>query len=367
MFRMTKGSETGDDDGLGWMMDYMAKWPLMQEMLWYPPKVDVGQTPHDIVWQKDMVSLLHYRPVDGKKAKGNPLLIVYALINKPYILDLEPKRSVVEALLQKGNDIYMIDWGSPEEGDRYLCTEDYVERYMDEIVDWIRESRGLDKISLMGYCIGGTLVSIYASIHPEKIQNLIVMAGPIDFSTDQSLLNVWTSADYFEPAKFADALGLIPVDLFTTSFMMLDPVANMHLKYVDLWENADNEKFVETFFRMEKWIHDGVPMTGAFYKELIGKWYQQNQLASGKLEVNGAKVDLGDISMPLLTITGSRDHIVPPESTEALLDLVSSKDKDSIRCDSGHIGLSVGGMAHKQVWPNVADWLKRRSGRRTKS
>lgn len=359
---MPRGKEVGrDDDRTESVASSVARWPFLYDKVWNPPEIDIGMTPHSVVWEKEKVTLLRYDG-KGRRKKGNPLIIVYALINKPYILDLEPKRSVIEALLEEGNDVYMIDWGIPGEEDRYLCTEDYIERYMDEAVDWIRENRGSDKISLMGYCIGGTLASIYTAIHPEKIQNLIVMAGPIDFSVDESLLNVWTNAEYLDPDKFADAFGIIPVQFFTSSFLMLDPVANLQLKYLDFMKNADNEAFVKTFFRMEKWIHDGVPMTGAFYKDLIGKWYQQNQLISGRLEIDGTEVDLGEIGMPVLTITGSRDHIVPPRSTEALLDFISSKDKKSIRCDSGHIGLSVGGRAHREVWPKVANWLKKRAG-----
>ncbi|MFQ6128548.1 MAG: class III poly(R)-hydroxyalkanoic acid synthase subunit PhaC [Thermoplasmata archaeon] len=352
---------TRRDESPIWPAEDAAKWSSFLQLIWKPPKVDVGSTPKEVVWKKDKVELLHYHSVSKKKTQP-PLLIAYALINKPYILDLEPGRSVIESFLKKGLDVYMIDWGSPGEEDRYLSTEDYVEGYMNEAVDWILKSKGFERISLMGYCIGGTLASIYTSIHPDKIQNLIIMAGPIEFHCDGSLLHIWTAKEFLDGGKLADAFGIIPIELFTWTFKLLDPVRNLHLKYLDLWENADNEKFAETFFRMEKWIHDGVPMTGAFYKELIENWYQGNQLVSGDLRIYGKRVDLREISMPVLTITGSRDHIVPPESTEALLEFVSSEDKYSIRNNSGHIGLSVGRRAHKEVWPKVANWLRKRSG-----
>ena len=348
------------DEPAGWRGEEAGSWPYSLQLPWRPPDVDVGTTPKEVVWRKDKVELYHYRPVKKKRARP-PLLIVYALLNKPYILDLEPKRSVVESLLNKGIDVYLIYWGSPGEEDRHLCTEDYVEGYLNDVVDWILESQGLEKISLMGYCIGGTLASIYASIHPEKIQNLVIMAAPIEFHCGGSLLHVWTSEEYLDASKLVDALGNVPMELFTWTFKYLDPVGNLHLKYLNLWENADNEEFTETFFRMEKWIHDGIPMTGAFYVDLIEKWYQQNQLTSGELRICGRRVDLGKIHMPVLTITGMRDHIAPPESTEALLEHVSSKEKDSISCNTGHVGLSVGGRSHREVWPKVASWLKKRS------
>ena len=349
---MTQGSREGESlamEAHGWQSVVGHAWQ----------EVEVGLTPREAVWEKDTVRLYHYLPT--KRVSRTPLLIAYALINKPYILDLEPGRSVIQSLLAKGIDVYLIDWGIPTRKDMFLSTEDYVERYLDEAIDWILESNDLESISLLGYCLGGTVVSIYASLHPEKVRNLIVMATPIQFHCDGSLLHTWTKEEYLDADKLVKAFGLIPAELFTWTFKLLNPVGNLHLKYVDLWENADNEEYRETFFRMEKWIQDGVPMTGAFYQDLITKWYQKNQLVKGELAVDGRLVNLKKISAPVLTVTGSKDHIVPPESTEALLEFISSKDKSTIRCESGHIGLSVGGRAHKEVWPKVGKWLRQHS------
>jgi len=319
-------------------------------------------TKHEVVYQKDRMRLLYYAS-DAKSKRSPPVLMVYAVINKPYVLDLHPDRSVIRTFLKKGFDVYLIDWGAPSRSDRFISTEDYVERYIDYAVDWLTESLGIKQVSLFGYCLGGTLAAVYAAVHPDKIKNLMIMAGPIDFNHDYSLLHWWTMEEHFDAEKLTRAFGNIPEDLFTSTFKLLNPVQNLHLKYVSLFENVENERFVDMFFRMEQWIHDGIPVTGAFYRELIEKWYQGNQIVKNEFRLNGQKVNLKNINMPVVTITGEQDHIAPPISTESLLNFVSSKDKKAVSCNCGHIGLSVGGRAHKEVWTDVTSWLAKRSGR----
>ena len=325
-----------------------------------PPDVDVGITPHEVVYEEDKMRLLHYLPT-AKKVYSPPLLVVYALINKPYILDLEPRRSVIRSLLDRGVDIYLIDWGTPTPADRYLSLEDYVQRYMENVVEEIKSERGVDQVSMMGYCLGGTLAAVYAALYPEKIRNLIVMAGPIDFDCKDTLLYTWTRKEFLDARKIVEAFGNVPPELLQSVFLLLEPVNNLHLKYVNFLERIEDEDFVKLFYRMERWLNDGVPVTGAFYLDLIEKWYQQNLLIKNRLEIDGTRVNLKRIKMPLLVITGEKDHIVPPPSSKALMDVVSSKDRTAIVFPCGHIGLSVGNRSHQKLWPKVAKWLLDRS------
>lgn len=330
------------------------------QLMCNPPDIDVGTTPHETVYSKDRMRLLHYTN-EGKVKREPPVLMVYAVINKPYVLDLQEDRSVIRTFLRKGFDVYLIDWGTPRRSDRFLATEDYVERYIDRCADWVMSHCQMEKISLFGYCLGGTLAAIYAALHPEKVRNLMIMAAPIDFREDYGLLHHWTKEGYVNSKKMAQAFGNIPDYLFTWTFKYLNPVQNLQTKYLNLCENIQNERFVDMFFRMEKWIHDGIPVTGAFYRDLIEKWYQGNFIVRKKLRINGQEVDLRNISMPVITISGKDDHIVPQASTESLLNHISSKDKRIVNCSCGHIGLSVGSRAHREVWPNVTSWLAKRS------
>jgi polyhydroxyalkanoate synthase len=325
----------------------------------------VGETPADIVYRDNKMTLLHYRPITEKVHK-TPLLVIYALINKPYILDLQPDKSVIRNLLSKGFDIYMIDWGTPSDSDRFIGFEDYIERYIDDVVNVIRLRNDVDKVSILGYCIGGTLSAMYSALHPEKVKNFIMMASPVYFDINEGLLHVMTDKSYFDADLIVDTLGNLPPDMLNSAFLMLDPMENLSGKYSTYLNNMDNNDFVKRFLRMEHWIWDSIPMTGEFYRRYIKELYQQNLLAEDKFYVGNRSVKLSDINMPVLNIIAERDTQVPQQASAKLNELISSKDKEIILFPSGHIGLSVGKKAHNILWPQVAEWLKKRSGRQVK-
>jgi polyhydroxyalkanoate synthase len=325
-----------------------------------PPEVEVGTTPADVVYKFKDIKLLHYKPMTEQQ-EPIPILIIYALINRPYILDLQPDRSVVKFLLQSGYDVYLIDWGEPREKDHLWKIDDYVNTFIDRIVDYVTEKSESDQISILGYCMGGTLSTIYTSLHPEKVKNLMIMAAPIYFETDESLLHVWAKPDYFDVDRVVDTLGNIPPDFLNGGYAFLDPVGNNYSKYLKFIENVDNDAFVRMFLRMEKWISDGIPLAGETFREFLKYGYQQNLLVQNKWKINGETVNLKNIDMPILTIIGQYDNLVPPTATKPLLDYVGSTDKKEILLPTGHIGLSVSSKSHRELWPKVVDWLRPRS------
>ena len=325
-----------------------------------PPNADVGTSECDVVLKKDKMRLLHYTGGPEKRTRV-PVLLVYALINRPYILDLQQDRSVVQALLRDGLDVYMIDWGKPGNGDRFLGLEDYIERYMDECVKIIEERSGVTGISILGYCIGGYLASVYASLHPDHVRNLALMAAPLDFGIDQGMLHLWTKEEYFDPVKVVEAFGNAPAEFLNSGFVVLDPLGNTVMKYMGLVENIEDRKFVEMFFRMEKWLSDGIPVTGAFYIDLIRDGYQRNLFVQNRLRIDGHRAQIENLTMPMLAIVAEKDHIVPPAATLGLLKVAPSKDKTTFSQPTGHIGLSVGGESHAKLWPKVGDWFIKHS------
>ena len=326
------------------------------KLLANPPTADVGTSEYEVAYKKDKMRLLHYTGGPQEKAPV-PVLLVYALINRPYILDLQQDRSVVQTLLGRGLDVYMIDWGKPTDGDRFLGLEDYVERYMDDCFDVIMERSGQESISVLGYCIGGYLASVYASLHPENVRNIALMASPLDFGIGEGMLHLWTKAEYFNPELVVEAFGNAPSEFLNSGFVMLDPLGNTVIKYMGLAENIEDKEFVDMFFRMEKWISDGIPVTGAFYIDLIRDGYQRNLFVKNQLRVNSHKASVDNLTMPMLAIVAEKDHIVPPSSTLGLLKVAPSKDKTTFSFPTGHIGLSVGSGSHKDLWPKVAKWF----------
>jgi polyhydroxyalkanoate synthase len=318
---------------------------------------DIATTPYDVVYTQDRVKLKHYRPVASKKIK-TPLLMIYALINRETMLDLQPGRSVVENFLQQGVDVYMIDWGYPSRKDRFLGIDDHVNGYINDIVDFIREENGVPRINLMGICMGGTFSVIYSALHPEKVQNLITTVTPTHFDIDTGLLNVWMRNVPVE--QIVDTFGNIPGDFLNFGFLLLNPARLMIDKYVGFFENIDNKKFVENFIRMEKWIFDSPDIPGETFREFIRDCYQKNLLIQNKLVVGGQQVDLKRLTMPLLNIYGKFDHLVPPEACERLTGEVGSKDTEDICLNTGHIGIYVSSKCQQEFAPKIAQWLQAR-------
>jgi polyhydroxyalkanoate synthase len=187
------------------------------------------------------------------------------------------------------------------------------------------------------------------------------MAAPLDFGADQGLLKKWSRPEYFDADKLVETIGNVPGEFLNFGFLLLDPVNNIYSKYLKFVDKVDDEKFVSMFFRMEKWINDGIPLAGEAYREYIKKCYQQNLLVKNKFTINGDKVELNNIKMPLLSIVAQYDHLVPKESSMSFNDLVPSKDKKMIMFPTGHIGLSVSSKTHAMMWPDVIEWLAKRS------
>ncbi len=327
------------------------------DVLLEPLETEIATTPYDVVYEEDRVKLKHYKSGVDIQLK-RPLLVVYALINRETMLDLQPGRSVVQNFLHEGLDIYMVDWGYPARKDRYLTIDDHVNGYMNNIIDFILDKHKLDKINLMGICMGGTFCVIYSALHPEKIKNLVTTVTPTNFDTRQGLLHIWMKD--MDVDRIVDTYGNIPGDIMNIGFLLLNPARLMIDKYVGFIENMANKKFVENFVRMEKWIFDSPDVPGETFRQFIRDCYQKNLLIQSKMEVGGKRIDLSKITMPLLNFYGKYDHLVPPEACEFLTSKVGSKDIENVCLDTGHIGIYVSSKCQKEFAPRIARWLKDR-------
>jgi polyhydroxyalkanoate synthase subunit PhaC len=327
------------------------------DVLLEPLETDIAVTPYDVVYEEDRVKLKHYRPTVDIQLK-RPLLVVYALINRETMLDLQPGRSVVQNFLQQGIDLYMIDWGYPARKDKYLTIDDHVNGYMNNIIDFILDKHRLDKIHLMGICMGGTFSVIYAALHPKKIKSLVTTVTPTNFDTDRGLLHIWMKD--MDVDRIVDTYGNIPGDIMNIGFLLLNPARLMIDKYMGFIENMSNKNFVENFVRMEKWIFDSPDVPGETFRQFVRDCYQQNLLIQSKMEVGGKRVDLKKITMPLLNYYGKYDHLVPPEACELLTTKVGTKDAENICLDTGHIGIYVSSKCQREFAPRIVRWLKER-------
>jgi polyhydroxyalkanoate synthase subunit PhaC len=326
----------------------------------------IAQTPYEVVYQEDRVKLKYYRPVSRPSDHiKTPLLVIYALINRETMLDLQPGRSVVHSFLDNGIDLYMADWGYPTEKDKYLSLDDHINGYMDNMVDFIRDRHKCKRINIMGICMGGTMSIIYSALHPQKVKNLVTTVTPSSFDTDQGLLHIWMK--HIDPDKMMDAYGNMPGDLMNFGFLLLNPARLMIDKYIGFMENNDNKEFVENFIRMEKWIFDSPDVPGETFRQFITDFYQKNLLIQNELVIGGRHVDLKKITMPVLNIYGKFDHLVPPGACDQLTSRVGTKDTEDLCLETGHIGIYVSSKTQKEFVPKIVSWLKQRDGaKRTK-
>ncbi|MFC7045679.1 class III poly(R)-hydroxyalkanoic acid synthase subunit PhaC [Halobacteriaceae archaeon GCM10025711] len=322
--------------------------------------VEVGQTPSEVVYTENKLKLLHYEPLTEEQYDV-PILVVYALINRPYILDLQPDRSVVRTLLEQGFDVYLIDWGEPSRLDANLTMDDYVNRYIENCVDVVRDRSGEDAINILGYCMGGTMSTMYAALKPEKVRNLALMAAGLEFDDTGGLLELWGKEDYYEPSAVTDAYGNMPSEFLDVGFALMDPVDNYVTKYIRLFDNVENEDFVRNFARMEKWLTDGIDVAGDTYVQFLEDIYQDNKLIRNELVIGDDHVDIQNITMPVLQIVGEYDHLIPPEASIPFNDAIPAEDTAVMEFPTGHIGLSVSSKSHAQLWPDVCDWFAERS------
>lgn len=320
---------------------------------------DLATTPYEIVYEEDRVKLKHYiRNENAENKLKAPLLVVYALINRETMLDLQPDRSVVKTFLEGGIDLYMIDWGYPKRKDRFLTINDHVNGYMNNIVDFIREKHNVPKINLMGICMGGSFCVMYSALHPDKIKNLVTTVTPSSFDTDKGLLHVWMKD--IDVDGLIKTYGNIPGDLMNFGFLLLNPARLMIDKYVGFMENMDNKDFVENFVRMERWIFDSPDVPGETFRQFVEDGYKRNLLIQSKMYLGGKRVDLKKLNMPLLNFFGEYDHLVPPEACDQLTKAVGSKDVEDVRLETGHIGIYVSSKFQKMFAPKIVQWLKER-------
>lgn len=324
-------------------------------------RVRKGVSPAQTVYEEDRLRVRHYLSDEPPRFR-TPLVFIYALVNRPYILDLKKERSVVANFVRYGFDTYLVDWGIPTYADRHLTLDDYINGYMVNVMDYLRERTGVHKLNVLGYCMGGTMSAMFTALHSDRVKNLILLAAPIDFSSNESLLSLWTRPENFDVDKFVDAFGNCPPDFLQAGFLMLRPVGNLLEKPLNFYEHMHEDKFVEDFLTTETWLQDNIPVPGEVYRQFVKYLYQKNLLVQNRMTVGKHIVNLKSITCPVLNIMAGKDDLVPCSQSASFNDLVGSKDRKTLLLEgSGHIGLAIGGRAQKEIWPQACQWLEQRS------
>lgn len=319
----------------------------------------VAQTPRDTILRDASASLYRFRQPRGQRPTTDvPLLLVPSMINRWYVLDLRPGASMAEAMVARGIDTFLLDWGVPQDEDRYLRWEDVLDR-LGRMVRRVKRETGAEKIAMLGYCMGGTLSTIYTALNPEHFAAFINLTAPIDFSQG-GMLRTLVDERWFDPDALT-ASGNLGREQMQSGFQALRPTGSIS-KWITLADRFTDPKYRESFHALETWSGDNIPFPAAAYQTYIKELYQQNLLYRGEHYVRGQRVDLGQITCPLLTVVASRDTICPPPAAIALNEQSGSTDTEILNIKGGHVGAVVGSRAHKALYPAIADWLEARFG-----
>ena len=346
------------DQALQELLGYARKLTGGMNTLTRVDQIEVGTSARDVIYQEDKLSLYRYRPL-VEQPQPVPLLIVYALVNRPYMMDLQEDRSMVRGLLEAGMDVYLIDWGYPDDDDRDLTLEGYVCGHIDRCVDHIRTRHDLGSINLLGVCQGGVLSLCFSALFPHKIRNLVTMVTPVDFNTpDNVLTHLVKSLDI---DLMIDTLGNLPGEILNFIFLSLNPFRLTGQKYVDLVDILEEEEALKNFLRMEKWIFDSPDQAGEAFRQFAKDFFQGNKLIKGEVHLGRHRVDLSQLTLPVLNVYATQDHIVPPASSRALGEYGRSRDYSELSFQGGHIGIYVSRRAQKEIPPAIAGWLQERA------
>jgi polyhydroxyalkanoate synthase len=319
--------------------------------------VEYGCSEKEAVYREDKLTLFRYQPI-APSANLPPVLIVYALVNRPYMMDLQPDRSLVRRLLEQGLDLYLIDWGYPDGADRYIDLNDYINGYLHRCLSVVLREHRVAATTLLGVCQGGTFSLCYAALHPGRVRNLITMVTPVDFQTPDNLLSRWVQA--IDVDALVAAHGVVPGAVLNAAYVSLLPFRLLQQKYVNLLDAGEDQAAIENFMRMEKWIFDSPAQAGEAFRQFTRWFFQENRLLKGTLTIGERPVDLRCVTQPVLNIYGKQDHLVPPAASTALQGRIGSTDYLALGLDVGHIGMYVSGRAQRELPQLISHWLQRR-------
>lgn len=322
----------------------------------------IGVTPRDVVWTHRGTTLYRYR--SSQRTNAVPLLLVFALINRPEIFDLKPGGSLVEYLLEDGFDVFLLDWGIPGEEDADMGLEDYV---CDELHWAVRETvraAGADELTLMGWCMGATLCAMYCGLEGDErgspVRNLVLLTMPVDGRG--STYASWIGDPDFDAERLGEQWRAVPGAAIDFANKLLKPVTNFITTPRRVAQGVfDGTGRPESYQPMAKWVGDNPPFPGRALSEWIRWLYQDDALVAGRVRLRDRRVDLGRVDQNLLIVTAGADHIAPREGTMPIFELVRSQDVTHLDRPGGHIGLIAGSAARGQIWPEIAAWLTERS------
>jgi polyhydroxyalkanoate synthase subunit PhaC len=323
----------------------------------------LGATPKDVVWQRDKAQLWRYR--SGPARYAEPLLIVTSLVSRSYILDLLPGSSAVEFLRDRGFDVFMLDWGIPDELDAENGLAAYVDEYLPRAVEAVRRESGCTGLTMAGYCLGGVLSVLYANGHADPgVRNVVLMATPFDFDEMGPMVAALREGR-LDPEDLIDETGNVPADVLYSGFFMLAPTTIVAQR-ATLLENLWNDEFVRGFQAMAQWTRDQVPFPGAAFRDVVELFVRRNALMDGALRVGDREIDFTTTEATVLNAMAEKDTVVPRAAAEPVGALVGRPERrHRLLLPGGHVTFGTGRSAFRHTLPSLAGWIAAHSHERS--
>ena len=316
-----------------------------------------GATPATVVYQENKLRLLRLVDESGQPRTGPPVLFVPAPVSRYFIVDLLPDRSFAGHVARAGFDVFIIDFGTPGDEDRFADLAYYVEGLLRRSVRKVSAITGQASINIVGYCLGGTLSLLYTALYPSTVSRLVLLTTMIDGDTRGGI--AWVAHQMGLAGESYEDPRLVPAVEIKGWFEMLAPGSNSLIGRVnDLWERLDEPvdrlRDVRT---MATWVDDVVPAPGRLLAEL----YQQfgpgrNRLMAGTATVGGRSIDCAAVTMPVLSVSAAKDLIAPADGVDAIRSLVPHAEV--MRLPGGHVGI-VAGRTALALWQRTVEFLMR--------
>jgi polyhydroxyalkanoate synthase len=320
--------------------------------------VGVGLSPREEVWSRDKVRLFRY--ASDRRSLRPPVLLVMSLVTKPYVFDLRPGSSLVERMVERGFDVFLLDWGIPDVVESANTLETYCDEYLPLAARAVMATAGSPDLTVFGYCLGGVLSLLFVAGHSElPVRNLAVQATPIDFRDFSPAVSLLQQGR-LDIDEFIDDTGNVPPSLVFDSMRFTKPTSQLTV-YADLWQHLHDDEFVKSYQALMGWARDHIPFPGAAYRQIADLFVMRNLLATGRVPLGDRTVDLADIACPVLNIVGDNDDVAPPQSTAPLPGLLVKADVTDLHLPAGHVGLIVGRQAYKTFIPAILDWMESHS------
>jgi polyhydroxyalkanoate synthase subunit PhaC len=323
---------------------------------------DVAATAGKVVMRNDLVELIQYAPTTPN-VYAEPVLIIPAWIMKYYVLDLSPANSMVNYLVGQGHTVFMVSWKNPTAADRSLGMDDYLKLGVRATLDAVATIVPKQKIHAVGYCIGGTLLSIAAAVlaaeGDTRLQSVTLLAAQQDFS-EPGELSLFISPSQLDMLEVAmSRAGVLKSEQMGAAFSLLrsrdllwTPAVNSYLRGK---RDTPND--------LMAWNADGTRMPCRMHAEYLRQLYLNNALARGEFESAGRRVDLKDIHLPMFVVGTETDHVAPWQSVYKARGLTRSPDFTFLLTSGGHNAGIVSGPSHPRrrhrvrTWSNATDTM----------